>query len=190
MTCIVGLVDKGIVYIGGDSAGVDGSRLTMAVRNDRKVFRNGEFVMGFTSSFRMGQLLAFSMSLPKPREGDDLFGFMVRDFVGVARRTMKDGGFARNNSGAEAGGEFLVGFRGRLFQIFDDFQVAESSLPYAACGCGDLIALGSLFSTPNILDPMERVTEALSAAATFSAGVRGPFFIEKSDSVSPQVLAA
>ncbi|WP_245320978.1 hypothetical protein [Bradyrhizobium sp. NAS96.2] len=53
MTCIVGLVDKGQVFIGGDSAGVNAERLALVVRNDRKVFRNGDFVMGFTSSFRM-----------------------------------------------------------------------------------------------------------------------------------------
>lgn len=178
MTCIVGLVDKGRVFIGGDSAAVDGSRMTMAIRIDRKVFRNGDFVMGFTSSFRMGQLLAFAMSPPKPREGDDLFAFMVRDFVGAARQSLKDGGYATNNNGREAGGEFLVGFRGRLFRVFDDFQVAESTKGYDACGCGDLIALGSLFSTPNIIDPKERLGEALAAAETFSAAVRAPFFFE------------
>lgn len=181
MTCIVGLVEKGIVYIGGDSAGVDGSRMTMAIRADRKVFRNGDFVMGFTTSFRMGQILAFSMSLPKPREGDDLLAFMVRDFIGAARTALKDGGFAKIDNGRESGGEFLVGFRGRLFRIFDDFQVAESNKPYDACGCGDLIALGSLFSTPNILDPKERVKEALLAAETFSTAVRGPFHFAESE---------
>lgn len=181
MTCIVGLVEKGIVYMGGDSAGVDGSRMALAIREDRKVFKNGDFVMGFTSSFRMGQLLAFNLSLPKPREGDDLLGFMVRDFVAAVRQVLKDGGFAKNNSGAESGGEFLVGFRGRLFTIFDDFQVAESVRPYAACGCGDLIALGSLFSTPNLSPPRERVEEALLAAETFSAGVRGPFHFEQTE---------
>lgn len=184
MTCIVGLVDNGAVYMGADSAGVDGRRMTMAIRNDRKVFRNGAFVMGFTSSFRMGQLLAFSLALPSPREGDDLLAFMVRDFVAATRQLLKDGGYATNNSGRETGGEFLVGFRGRLFRIFDDFQVAESTKPYDACGCGDLIALGSLYSTPNLTDPTQRVTEALSAAETFSAGVRGPFFIEKLEKVA------
>ena len=41
MTCIVGLVHGGKVYMGGDSAGVGGYCLT--VRADEKVFRNGEF---------------------------------------------------------------------------------------------------------------------------------------------------
>lgn len=179
MTCIVGLIDKGKVYIGGDSAGVGGSgQYGLSIRSDRKVFRNGDFVMGFTSSFRMGQLLAFVMSPPKPREGDDLFAFMVRDFIGCVRQTMKDGGFSKNTNGEESGGTFLVGFRGRLFHISDDFQVGEASKPYGAVGCGDHIALGSLFSTPHIADPQERVREALLAAENFSAGVRGPFFIE------------
>jgi hypothetical protein len=38
MTCIVGLVDKGDVYIGGDSAGVAG--LSLSIRADEKVFGN------------------------------------------------------------------------------------------------------------------------------------------------------
>lgn len=185
MTCIVGLVTDGKVLIGGDSAGVDGSRMTMSVRSDRKVFRNGEFVMGFTSSFRMGQLLAFSLSLPKPREGDDLLAFMVRDFISATRQTLKDGGFAKNSSGTESGGEFLVGFRGRLFRIFDDFQVAESSKGFDACGCGDLIALGSLFSSTQVSDPRERLTQALEAAEAFSAGVRAPFFFESTEEGKP-----
>ena len=61
MTCIVGLVHEGVVYIGGDSAGVGGMSLT--VRADEKVFQNGEFLMGFTTSFRMGQLLRYSLKL-------------------------------------------------------------------------------------------------------------------------------
>ena len=47
MTCIVGLVHEGVVYIGGDSAGVGGMSLT--VRADEKVFRNGEFLMALGS---------------------------------------------------------------------------------------------------------------------------------------------
>src|SRR6266446_9012271 len=180
MTCIVGLADKGRVFIGGDSAGVDGSyRLT--VRADRKVFRNGDFVMGFTSSFRMGQLLAFNFNPPKPRLGTDLMAYMVTDFIDAARSSMKLGGYARVKEGAEEGGSFLVGYAGRLFHIADDFQVGESTHGFDACGCGDQIALGSLRSTRQWEDPNARLKEALEAAEAFSAGVRGPFFFESTE---------
>lgn len=52
MTCIVGIVDNGKVYMGADSLGVGG--LSKRVRKDPKLFRVGEFVFGYTSSFRMG----------------------------------------------------------------------------------------------------------------------------------------
>ncbi len=54
MTAIVGLVHNATVYIGGDSAGVSG--YSMTVRADSKVFTIGPYLMGFTTSFRMGQL--------------------------------------------------------------------------------------------------------------------------------------
>jgi ATP-dependent protease HslVU (ClpYQ) peptidase subunit len=178
MTCIVGIVKNGNVYIGGDSAGVDG-RYSLVVRADRKVFRNDPFVMGFTSSFRMGQLLAFGFSPPAPRSGVDVMEYMVTDFIDAVRSRMKAGGYARTKDSVEEGGTFLVGYKGRLFHIQDDFQVGESTQGFDACGCGDQLALGSLRSTREWNDSRARVTEALATAEAFSAGVRGPFFIEE-----------
>lgn len=176
MTCIVGVVDKGRIHIGGDSAAVWEGSFRAAVRADRKVFVNGDFVMGFTSSFRMGQLLAFGFTPPKPREGTDVFAYMVTDFIDAVRQRMKDGGYARVKDGhSEEGGTFLVGYAGRLFMIESDFQVAEAIHGYDAVGCGAHIALGSLYSTRNLTDPEARLRESLAAAEIFSAGVRGPF---------------
>lgn len=178
MTCIVGIVQNGSVYIGGDSAGVDGS-WALVVRADRKVFRNGDFVMGFTSSFRMGQLLAFDFHPPAPRAGVDVMAYMVTDFIDAARNRMKAGGYARTRDSAEEGGTFLVGYKGRLFHVGQDYQVGESTHGFDAVGCGDQLALGSLRSTREWADAKARVAEALATAEAFSAGVRGPFFIEE-----------
>ena len=185
MTCIVGLVDRDRVFLGGDSAGI-ASNYRLTVRADRKVFRNGSFIMGFTSSFRMGQLLAFTFNPPTPRIGVDIMAYMVTDFIDAARARMKEGGFARVREAAEEGGTFLVGYSGRLFHIADDFQVGESIHGFDACGCGEELALGSLRSTRAWPDPEARIKEALETAETFSAGVRGPFFFE----ATPVIAAA
>lgn len=179
MTCIVGVVHEGDVFLGGDSAATDG-RFGQMTRRDRKVFRNGDFVMGFTSSFRMGQLLAFEFSPPKPREGTDTMAYMVTDFIDAARARMKSGGYASIREGVEHGGTFLVGFKGRLFHVFDDFQVGESEHGFDACGSGEDVALGSLWSTRALGDPGARLTDALRAAETFNAAVRGPFHYVRS----------
>ena len=176
MTCIVGLLDKGKVYIGGDSAGVAGYGLT--VRADEKVFINGDFVMGFTSSFRMGQLLRYSLKPPKYHPDIDLIEYMVTDFIEAIRKCLKDGGFAEKKDEKEKAGTFLVGFNGKLFKIDSDYQVGIPTQAFDACGCGEDIALGSMYSNSS-LPPIDRITQALEAAEQFSAGVRRPFVVKQ-----------
>lgn len=177
MTCIVGLVDKGKVYIGADSAGTAGWSLT--IRKDSKVCRNGNFLIGGTSSFRMIQLLKYAFTPPKydPERDKDIERFMATTFVDAVRQCFKDGGFATKDKEQEAGGHFLVGFQGRLFHIEGDYQVGESVDGYDATGCGSEIALGILYATPDVA-AKKRVQLALRGSEHHNAGVRGPFYVE------------
>jgi ATP-dependent protease HslVU (ClpYQ) peptidase subunit len=174
MTCIVGIAENGKVYIGGDSAGVSGLDLT--VRADEKVFKNDECLFGFTSSFRMGQLLRFSFAVPSRAEKLEDYKYLVTTFIDAVRHSLKSGGFATTKDGGEFGGTFLLGYRGKLYTVYDNYQVAAAVDGFSSCGCGDNIALGSLFSTTG-KPPRERIEIALAAAERFSAGVRGPFTI-------------
>jgi ATP-dependent protease HslVU (ClpYQ) peptidase subunit len=177
MTAIVGLVQDGTVYIGGDSAGSDGWRLT--VRADSKVFRNGRFLFGFTTSFRMGQLIRYALKPPRLRGavGDGkLDEFMATIFIDAIRDCLKVGGWAKKEHEREEGGTFLVGVAGRLFTVHDDYQVAQAADSFAAVGGGEDIALGALYATAHTkLSPRRRVKVALQAAERFSPAVRGPF---------------
>jgi hypothetical protein len=175
MTCIVGLVHGGKVYIGGDSAGSNAS-WGLTVRNDKKVFVNSGFAMGFTSSFRMGQLLAYTFIPPVPELDTDLMKFMVNTFIVAVRNCFKDGGYASKTNDVEAAGNFLVGYRGRLFEIGNDYQVGEASSGLDTVGCGAELALGSLYATA-AMKPRSRILTALKIAEQCSAGVRAPFHI-------------
>lgn len=174
MTCIVGIIKRDKVIIGGDSAGVGYGDIT--IRKDKKVFKNNGFVIGCTSSFRMIQLLQFSFTPPKIKS-KELFEYMCTDFITEVRKCFADGGYLQKyNDGDEKGGSFLVGINGRLFNIQDDFQVAESVLNFDAIGCGYGYALGSLFSTKSIgLNEKKRLKIALKTATKFSTGVEPPF---------------
>ena len=175
MTCIVGLVHEGTVFIGGDSAGVAG--LSLVVRADEKVFRNSDFLMGFTTSFRMGQLLRYSLEPPRRHPDDDIHQYMVVDFVNAVRRCLKAGGYASKEDEVESGGTFLVGYAGHLFTVDSDYQVGTPEDGFAAVGSGQHIALGALFATQGQATPRDRVLTALMSAERFNAGVRGPFHI-------------
>ncbi len=175
MTCIVGLVEGKKVYIGGDSAGVGGYSLT--VRADAKVFTNGAFLFGFTSSFRMGQLLRYAFTPPKHDSDLGDYQYLATVFVKAVRDCLKEGGFAKKENETERGGTFLLGYRGHLYKIEDDYQVGESTDGYDACGCGQDVALGAMFATEGQAAD-KRIKTALRAAERFSAGVRGPFVVE------------
>jgi len=177
MTCIAGLVDNGTVWLGGDSAGVN-SNFQLHVRADQKVFENGSCVMGFTTSFRMGQLLRYAFHIPRSQEDQDVYEYMVTTFINGVRDALKAGGWAVKEKEKEEGGTFLVGYRGRLFLIDSDYQVGEFADGYGAVGCGDDIAQGALFATVG-MEPKKRILTALRAAERFSAGVRGPFHVIK-----------
>ena len=66
MTCIVALKQEGNIYIGGDSAGVSGNNIR--TRADQKVFKKSGIVFGFTTSFRMGQLIKYCLAIPKQKK--------------------------------------------------------------------------------------------------------------------------
>jgi ATP-dependent protease HslVU (ClpYQ) peptidase subunit len=175
VTCVVGVVHKGQVYVGGDCAGSNGWQLVL--RRDAKVFRNGAYVIGFTTSFRMGQVLRHAFKPPPPpRRRSALERFMAVDFVDALRATLKEAGWAHQENGAERGGCFLVGVSGRLFAVEDDYQVGEARDSFAAVGGGADVARGALFATQG-QKPVARVRLALRAAERFNNGVRGPFLV-------------
>jgi ATP-dependent protease HslVU (ClpYQ) peptidase subunit len=178
MTCIVGMKcpETGDVYIGGDSAGVAGFSVT--IRADQKVFRNGPFLMGFTSSFRMGQLLRYDLAPPDHPNGLDDMAFMVTKFIPAVRDVFRNGGFQETTNGAESGGSFLVGYRQSLFRIESDYQVGQSVDDLMAVGCGADVALGAMFAGKG-RPPKERIKDALKITAHLNAGVRAPFVVRR-----------
>lgn len=175
MTCIVGLVDKGVVYIGGDSAGIAG--LSISIRADEKVFHNGPFIMGFTSSFRMGQLLRYKFDPPLQTVSQNDMQYMVTNFIDAVRQCFANNGFGDKD--ATIGGNFLVGYKGKLYNIESDFQVGLPAETFDAVGCGSDLALGALYASKD-KKPEDRIRLSLEAAAKFSAGVQGPFMLVKS----------
>jgi len=174
MTCIAAIAEKGKVYIGADSAGVHDWDLI--IRADEKVFINGDCLFGFTSSFRMGQLLRYKFIIPeKPQKTTEKI-FIHTLFIEGIRKCLKDGGYTKVENNEETGGEFIVGYKGNIYHIGSDFQIAQPVEKFSACGCGENYAKAVLYITKN-MSPQNRIRKALQTAEHFSAGVRGPYKI-------------
>jgi hypothetical protein len=197
MTCIAGVLKGNALCIGGDAAGSAGHHVV--VQAQPKVFKRGEFIIGYTTSFRMGQLLQHVFEPPAPYDWEqDVHAYMVCRFVPALRGCLKDGGFASKDKEVESGGHFLVGVRRRLFEIQSDYQVAEpaplerihsltrmppSLMTIAAVGCGAPYALGAMYAAAKVegLGVGEIVRAGLKAAEMFSGAVRQPFSFESTE---------
>ena len=177
MTCIAGFIKDGTVWMGADSLAARGATWHAQTRADSKIFINGHFLIGFTDSYRMGQLLQYSFIPPDRPTGMDVHQYMATHFINRVRKCLELGGYASKSDGVEEGGEFMAGYMGRLFVIHDNYQVAESVDCFNAVGCGAQVALGALSVPMKDRSPGQRILYALKAAADYTSGVRGPFHI-------------
>ena len=144
MTCIVALIDGNKVYMGGDAAASDEKSGLVFQRTDPKVFKVGQYGIGFVDSFRMGQILQYNWSAPvyKPTTGyRNLDKFIRTKFVESIKDVFKEHGYGNFTSGTEEGDEggvFLIAVQGagRIFTMDTDFHIAEADVQYMAEGAG------------------------------------------------------
>lgn len=177
MTVVVGVEHPGGVVMGADSIGID-EDFRATVRSDEKLFRSGDFLIGFAGSFRAGQLLRYSFVPPvRPLHSFDVMRYMCVDFVDGMRECLSAGGVASMRDGVEEGGNFLVALGAQLFNIDPDYQVGRAACGYAAIGIGEPYAEGALYATRKSKQHKARVLTALEAASEHCAVVRGPFVV-------------
>lgn len=172
MTSIVGISRDGHVYMGGDSCGSD-SYSWMHVSNP-KVFQVDKFLFGCCGSFRMIDLLRFSLKVEPQTVDQSDDGYIRTTFITAVRKLFKENGFMRDES-RDRGGNFLLGYRGNLYEIQDDFSVLNTPPWGHAVGSGEQPARGSLFTTRDDWDCFKRITKALESAEATTPSVRGPF---------------
>jgi ATP-dependent protease HslVU (ClpYQ) peptidase subunit len=184
MTCIVGVAQGGVVYMGGDSAIVRGDAYTST---REKVFRaaGGRLLAGASGGVRCVQVakLAIASSFSAATEivpGNEM-EFVIKNFVGVLREALERGGCLGKKDGEEYAARetsWLVGINGRLLFIDSYFSVGERDTGVDAIGSGLKYALGSLWESRGLkLRPDSRILRALEAAAHFDEHVRPPFYI-------------
>ena len=172
MTCVVGIEHEAGVTIGADSAAVDGDDISTSVP---KVFRRGEYLIGFSESFRVGQVIRYRMKLPAQR-CDDPLEHLATVFVDELRRAVHQAAATSTDTPDELAGPLLVAYRRQLFTIDTDYAVHPAN-GYAAIGSGATYALGALHATDGLPHPRGRVEAALHAATTHCTSVRPPFTI-------------
>lgn len=176
MTCIIGLEYKGKVYMGADSA--SSNSYSINISGNPKLFRLGPFLIGFTSSWRMGQLIQHQLGDVAIQTTEDDLTYLVRCFIEPVRACLKDHGYAMVKENQETGGYFLVAFNERIYKVQDDFSVLYDVKGLQCAGSGEYYAEAAMLAL-TALPPKKRIREALRIAAVLSPSVCAPFHIER-----------
>lgn len=171
MTCIVGIQKGRTVWIGADSAMTRG--LDQRLTGEKKVFINGEFIMGVAGYPRTMSLL--NHSFDPPAQPDDMADdeFIHTVFVDAVKNSVLlpgETGFDSN---------VMIGYRGKLYMMESNFQILVPAPGFEAMGSGGEIAIGVLRATRGMRNPRKRCLLALEASAENNAGVRPPFHVLK-----------
>lgn len=168
MTCIVGIVDSNVIYIGGDRGVSDESSILSMLQP--KVIIKGDWIYGYAGSLGNGQLFDF-IDLPDVKNKEDVYKILRMDVVENYKSILDTHGSSKDDDSTD----FIIGCMGRLFEFnTDDWGVAE--ITEVAIGSGGNFALGSLYTSIGN-DPLERIGLAIGAAITFSPTCQGPIDI-------------
>jgi hypothetical protein len=174
--------EGGKVYMGGDSAAVQQDTLDRFLIVEPKIFKVNNLLFGCTTSFRMIQLLKYELLLPEQEPDMDDMSYLVSVVGKEIRLLFQEEGFSTVKDNEARGGEFLIGYHGKLYTMNCDFSIQQYSHGFHAVGCGAPFALGAMDTLQNWVDdtPTQKLYSALVTAEKFSAGVRPPFhFLEE-----------
>lgn len=145
MTCIIGYIDEnGVGHMAGDTAGTAVSQHYRTDNVHAKVFNNNGMLIGYTSSFRMGQILEHSFIPPEHVTGLSDYQYMVKCVVPAIRKAFVDESFMGKEE--KHGGSFLIIYNSKLFVVQEDFAVFERPNNFDSCGSG-FIASNTAFET-------------------------------------------
>lgn len=179
MSCVIGLAHSGNVILCGDSASVGGNE--MAASSVPKVFKRDvpnlvkghapePMLLGFTGSYRKGNLLMYQVEIPYQLKSD-IAQYMVCDFIPAVRACFT----THLTENKEDDFSFLVGYKGILFSIFGDLQVNQVRRGWDVIGSGQYFGVGAMEALKYMKDGRKRVQKAMAATAEYCNEVCAPF---------------
>jgi ATP-dependent protease HslVU (ClpYQ) peptidase subunit len=178
MTCIVGIERNGKCYLGGDRAGSDDWSIEQVT--EPKIFKVNDLIIGYTSSFRFGQLIQYQMPEVKVvGEMPDII-YLSAVVAKEIRKLLKDDGYAAITNNEEVGGIALIGFNGKIYRLQGDYSVVRSGTGFNAVGSGDMVAKGAMHAMGPKCSAKRAMVAGLGAASDLVPSVSGPFdFIDE-----------
>jgi len=138
MTCIISFERDNKIIIAGDKKASNSA--TGSNVKEPKIFEKKKFMIGYTSSFRMGQILKHIWTPPSKKEDQTIDNYLYTDVINSLRQV-----FEVNNFGeSDTTGTFILVYKNRKFIYQSDNSLLEYEDNVISTGSGEEIAFGSV----------------------------------------------
>ena len=196
MSVVVAIKKDGVIYMGADSQVTKGgTRATLSNPNNYKIWEvNGtdHCLMGSVGTLRVANVIkVMSGLIPEIvdlKHGVD-FRFVVKGLVPRIMDELDEYDLLTKDKdeAPRMGASFLLAYYDRLFSISSDGAVIEID-DFCAIGSGASEALGSLLSSVDEKNPVERIKTAIKASAAHDIYVDYPIIVTDTANTSFEVF--
>lgn len=169
MTCIIAYIDElGNAHMVGDSGGTNVSQHSRTDLSTSKIFKKGDMLVGFTTSFRMGQLLQYCLKLPERKEDLSDYEYLITQFVPALFEMYENGKYAKDPE--KKGGNFLIAWNGEIYEVTAEYSVLWMDSMFGSVGSGynyalpvmDMMSKMELFDIDDIEKQLKSVLNTVS----------------------------
>lgn len=187
MTTIVGIVDEkdGTVWMGSDSQ-VTSGWVSQEMSSSKVFILNGrtQLLVGVAGMPRVAQILEHYIETPEHLQdaiSDEKY--IVQSIISLMRKALADHGVLETKEGVEDHkGEFMIGYRGKLYSVDGRFSVGHYADNFEAIGSGREFALAALDTALSEgATPKDAIYQALTTAAKFDLGTGGKLWLSRMD---------
>lgn len=175
MTLIAAVIEDGKVQMIGDA--FTGFHHVVGRDTREKVWQSGDKVLGAAGNVRPILAFRYGFEFPPVPDGQSDDTYMRLTFPAALREYLKEHvHVSTTENGEDSNLSLLIGWRGRIWCMSDDFSITEEACGWNAIGSGCEVALGALWVTRD-LPASRRLQAAGFAAAEYVSSVRGPFTV-------------
>ena len=178
MTCIVGYVQDGVVFLGGDSLGSDD--YLKSTFTQKKVFKSkydSNLIIGLSGNYIL-QFLQYEDIFMDIALYEDINEYLITRFVPNLRELVMRYSAFDGEDNNKMSGELMFGYQDKLFKVQEDYSIIERKDNFDAMGTGEATSLGALnILRDNYLPPIEKIRIVLKTSSKFNTGVAPPFYI-------------
>lgn len=171
MTCIIGYKTEKGTFLGADSLGSNGH--TKAEYTTPKLFKVYDMVIGYTTTYRFGQILQYHMKEILVKEMDS-YNYLIKIIVPEIRRCLGEHGAKHTKDNLESGGNCIIGYKNEIYELQNDFSVLSSVNGLITVGSGEDISRGAMIALKETtLNPEECIRKALEITSECVTSVGG-----------------